>query len=410
MTIRRRLFISNILMYVIPILLIIVAGVLTFVVYSSIFGFPAAPVNYERRGNFLAPVLSFSVILLVMLGTSMFLTRRVIKSIVTPLDVLAKGVQQIRDGNLSYRIEYVGNDEFAPVCADFNEMAERLNSMVDARQKESRNRQELIAGISHDLRTPLTSLVAYVEGLEKGVALTPEAEAKYLQTIKAKSSDLEHIINQLFLFSKMDIGEFPLHIEKIDVFSDLRGFVAENAMEYRDKGLQVGFVEEGGGGEVGDGGGGGAVGAARLAYADIDVTQFHNVIYNVLENSLKYKTDADARATIYCGVEAGEPGIVVRIADNGPGVDPETLANLFEIFYRGDSARNDPHQGSGIGLAIARKTIERFGGTIEAENVAGGDGAGGAGDGGGGRGDGAGGAAGGGGLAITIRLPEKHDD
>lgn len=114
------------------------------------------------------------------------------RSITTPLDALVHGVRQIRDGNLEYRIEYDGKDEFAQVVDDFNEMAQRLQDMVNARQKDDENRRALIAGISHDLRTPLTSIKGYVEGLEKGVANSPQMRREYLDTIRQKTDDLEH--------------------------------------------------------------------------------------------------------------------------------------------------------------------------------------------------------------------------
>lgn len=165
-------------------------------------------------------------VIAVILITNRLLTRHVFRRITTPLDTLVYGVHQIRDGNLEYRIEYAEKDEFAQVVTDFNEMATRLLDMVNARKKDDVSRRELIAGISHDLRTPLTSIKAYVEGLEKGVATNPEMEKRYLETIKSKSDDLDHIVTQLFQFSKLDVGEFPFHMEWLDVGKLLEDYVA----------------------------------------------------------------------------------------------------------------------------------------------------------------------------------------
>ena len=120
-------------------------------------------------------VVVFLVVVIVLI-TNRLLTRYVFRYITTPLETLVYGVHQIRDGNLDYRIEYSGKDEYAQVVSDFNEMAVRLLEMVNARKKDDENRRELVAGISHDLRTSLTSIKAYVEGLEKGVATTPQME------------------------------------------------------------------------------------------------------------------------------------------------------------------------------------------------------------------------------------------
>lgn len=367
MTIKRRLFLSNLLMYIIPLLLIILVIIIMAMIYSNVYGTAPFQNNHNDPKSFRAPIIILIVLLMAVISTSWFLTRKIIRGILLSLETLSQGVHQLRDGNLSFRIEYQNADEFATVCDDFNEMAERLNEMVDARQKDYQSRKELIAGISHDLRTPLTSIKAYVEGLEKGVASTPEIERKYLTTIRTKTNDLEQIINQLFVFSKMDIGEFPLNMERVEIIEDLREFVNENYKEYRDKGLEINFSEEN----------------TSKAFLKIDRTQFHNVLDNILGNSVKYTNKQEAKATISCQKENNN--IVIRIIDNGQGVDQNTLDNMFEIFYRADTSRKNSHLGSGIGLAITRKTIERFNGRISAENIEGG------------------------GLAIIITIPENME-
>lgn len=296
-------------------------------------------------------IIFFFFIIVIIILINRFLTRFVFRSIMTPLDTLINGVHQIRDGNLSYRIGYDRKDEFAVVCSDFNEMAQQLSDMVNARQKDETNRRELIAGISHDLRTPLTSIKAYVEGIEKGVASTPQAQRRYFDTIKNKVADLEYIINQLFLFSKLDIGEFPFRLEQIDIGKELKYTINSLVNEYENKGLFVSLIQ-----------------STENVYVKIDVVQFRNVIHNILENSLKYKNEEYAVTKITCR-EAGTD-VVITLSDNGPGVPQDALEKLFDVFYRNDSSRKDPNKGSGLGLAITAKIIERLDGRIEAENVA----------------------------------------
>ncbi|KZL91724.1 sensor histidine kinase [Clostridium magnum] len=289
-------------------------------------------------------------IIIIIILTNRFLTRFVFKSIITPLDTLVYGVHQIRDGNLNYHIEYEGKDEFAGVCSDFNEMAQRLLDSVNARQKDEANRKELIAGISHDLRTPLTSIKAYVEGIEKGVASTPETQKRYLDTIKNKTNDLEHIVNQLFLFSKLDIGEFPLYLEQINIGKEVSNMVASLSEEYQKKGLSIELTQN-----------------VENVYAQIDIVQFRNAVINILENSVKYKTEERGQMKISCQEEG--PNVAITLADNGPGVSSEAIEKLFDIFYRGDRARTNPSKGSGLGLSITAKILEKLGGSIRAENV-----------------------------------------
>jgi signal transduction histidine kinase len=287
---------------------------------------------------------------LIILVTNRLLTRRVYKSIVTPLDLLVSGVHQIRDGNLNCRIAYTARDEFAGVCADFNEMAGRLLDMVNARQKDDENRRELIAGISHDLRTPLTSIKAYVEGLGEGVAATPESRARYINIIKSKTADLEHIIAQLFLFSKLDLGNFPFRMETFDIGLALSDFVKTAGEEYKQKGLSLDLAEN-----------------TRGLMVNADSVQLGNVFANILENSVKYGSKNGGIMRIACRAENGEA--LITLTDNGPGVPEASLEKIFHVFYRSDKARSNTGQGSGLGLAISAKIMERLGGSIRAANA-----------------------------------------
>jgi signal transduction histidine kinase len=292
------------------------------------------------------------------------LTYRFSRTIIRPLDILSEGVRQIHDNNLAYRVVYKNDDEFRPVCEAFNEMAGKLEKSLAQRQKDEANRRELIAGISHDLRTPLTSIKGYLEGLETGVAATPEMQERYFATIKNKSADLEHIIEQLFLFSKLDMDEFPLALRRVDLTLAVSDMIQEAENEYARRGLtlQLGETQKG-------------------LFVDADVLWLRNVIINILENSVKYKTKTQGTMTITCS--GGAPCAELRLSDDGPGVTAEQLEKLFDVFYRSDPSRNK--KGSGIGLAIGRKIIERMGGAIHAELPEAG------------------------GLAVVIRLPSRQE-
>lgn len=278
--------------------------------------------------------------------TNRFLTRFVFQHIEGALDILAGGVHEIRDGNLEYRIVYDRKDEFLPVCEDFNEMAVRLKSSVDGMQRQELSRKELIAGISHDLRSPLTSIQAYVEGLLDGVARTPETQKRYLETIKGKAQDLAHIISQLFLFSKMDLGENPEKLCTLQLDQTMAEMVSALEEEYREQGLNIHMESE-------------------QVEICADPVYLYRIVTNILENSLKYKEKESGNVWICLRRTAS--GCRLSFADDGPGVAGETLPHLFEVFYRGDLARQNPGGGSGLGLAIVAGAVKRMGGTIQAQ-------------------------------------------
>lgn len=277
--------------------------------------------------------------------TNRFLTKLVFRRIEEPLDILSQGVRQLGSGNLDFRIAYSRPDEFLPICRDFNEMARQLKANVTQLQNEQRSRKVLIAGISHDIRSPLTSIQAYVEGLLDGVAKTPEAQRRYLTTIKAKAEDLEHIVSQLFLFSKLELGEDSEN----RVLLSLDRCIADTAEgireEYGGKGLAISLDLE-----------------PCEIYAD--PIQIQRIVLNIAQNALKYGKRPQGHLEIRLRREQGD--LVLRFGDDGPGVSAESLPHLFEVFYRCDPSRRNPGTGSGLGLAIVAEAAAQSGGRASA--------------------------------------------
>jgi signal transduction histidine kinase len=284
--------------------------------------------------------------IMLILATNFFLTRMIIKNISAPLNILSFGVKQIQENNVRFRLEYRAEDEFLPVCGAFNEMAARLENMSNERKKYEENRRELIAGISHDLRTPLASIKAYLEGLEKGVASTPEMREKYLTTLKSKTHDMEHIINHLFLFSKLDINDFPLNLKIIDIGMFISDTVSELSGEYLKRGLAVELSK-----------------TIQNLPVNIEPALFRNVIVNILENSAAYKEAEQGKIEIK--IDVADNMAEICLTDDGPGVPDEALDKLFDVFYRVDQSRNT--KGNGLGLAISQKIVHRMGGSMRAE-------------------------------------------
>lgn len=279
--------------------------------------------------------------------TNRFLINFVFKKIDEPLTLLADGVAEISKGNLDYRLDYDSNDEFLPVCNSFNDMAERLKKSVELTKKNEENRKELLLDISHDLRTPLTAIQAYVEGLMDGVAQTPEMQKKYLETIKRKATDIEKMVSSLFAYSKLDMEEFRTNMESVDVFSFLTDTVEPSKDEYEKKGLNILIAQCDG------------------IKMNVDTELMRRVTVNLLENSLKYKDKAIGNMLITATAKNGR--IAVKFEDDGPGVEDDKLDKIFEVFYRTDKARSNTSGGNGIGLAFVKKAVEAMNGKVYAQ-------------------------------------------
>lgn len=297
----------------------------------------------------LAALVLLCAVLAAIWGTNRFLIRFVFQKINGPLVILSDGVREIGEGNLDYRIDYREKDEFAPVCEAFNGMAARLKASIDRARQDEESRKELLAGISHDLRSPLTSIRAYVEGLLDGVARTDEAQRHYLTTIKTKAEDIDRMVSQLFLFSKLDMAEYPMEPRTFRLDEFVTALAAETGGEYQSKGLDI------------------TVESLCPVWATADGALLRRVLANIMDNSAKYKTADVGRLRISVADTGGDCRVV--LTDDGPGVPEEALPKLFDAFYRSDPARKNPAGGSGLGLAIAARTVERMGGTIAARNA-----------------------------------------
>jgi signal transduction histidine kinase len=366
MTLKRKIFISNVLVIALP--LVVMFGVEAAVFGISGIDFSISPSESQQiindwneigRGIRIEPIL-IAIGIFVVGMVNLFLRRIMIKHIMKPLDTLSFGVQQIGKNNLGFRLDYRSNDEFRTVCDTFNETASRLEAMVKERQKNEDNRKELIAGISHDLRTPLTSIKVSINGIRSGVAATEDMREKYLSIIENKTVDLEHIIDQLFLFSKLDMDEFPVNTQIVSYSAMIGDCIEELSEEYERRGLVIV-----------------ASTLPEHIHIDIDPILFSRVLINIFENTIKYKTAEKGHIAISCTeIESsgGTKNVEITLADDGPGVAPESLEKLFDVFYRADQSRHDSSsggtvhkKGSGLGLAISAKIVTKMGGAIRAE-------------------------------------------
>ncbi len=234
-------------------------------------------------------------------------------------------------------------------------MRQELKKSIDKQVQYEDNRKELISSISHDLKTPITSIKGHVEGIRDGVANTPEKLDKYLNVIYQKSQDMDQLIDDLFLFSKLDLDRVPFELKDVQILDLIDNVVGEMKLEWENETQKIIF-------NVND------VSNEPL-YVNIDPQQIKRVMINLMQNSIKYmdKPEKEIRIT----VSNNKDSVQIIVADNGMGIDEEHLKYVFDRFYRVDESRNSDTGGTGLGLAITKQIIEQHQGHIIATSVLG---------------------------------------
>ena len=295
------------------------------------------------------PIL-FVALILILIVTNGLLTFYVSRSIIRPIRELQRAAKQMKEGNLDVSIKPMSKDELGQLAQGFEEMRVRLKGSIEMQQAYEENRKELIANISHDLKTPITTIKGYVEGIRDGVANNPEKIERYIQTIYSKSMDLDHMIDELFLYSKLDLQRLPFHFEKIHFDHYLQDFVEELRFDVEEMKVEVELVIDNNGSYLITG----------------DREHLKRVITNIVENSLKYIDKENKKIIFY--LSTSESHVLFKMEDNGPGIAEENLPLIFDRFYRADLARGTEKGGSGLGLSIAKRIIEEHHGSIWAES------------------------------------------
>lgn len=288
----------------------------------------------------------FFAAFVILIFTAMAVGLWIYRSIATPLVKLKKATQNIKEGNLDFVLEVHGNDEFADLCQDFEEMRIRLKESAEEKLIMDKENKELISNISHDLKTPITAVKGYVEGIMDGVADTPEKMDRYVRTIYNKTNEMDHLINELTFYSKIDTNRIPYTFSKLNVEDYFNDCAEEIGLEMATRGIELvyaNYVE----GDV-------------LVIADGE--QIRRVIHNLISNAIKYMDKP--KGIIQMRIKDVGDFIQVEIEDNGKGIAAKDLTRIFDRFYRTDVSRNSSKGGSGIGLSIVKKILEDHGGKV----------------------------------------------
>ncbi len=304
----------------------------------------ASELFIRMNRSFVVGVISAAVVIcMVAFGLFTWLN----DSLLRPLESLRQATRKIGSGDLKFSLRREENDEIGQLCNDFEEMRVHLKTQIDQREQYEQDVREMISNVSHDLKTPLTAIKGYAEGMLDGVADTKEKQDKYLKTIMVKATDMTLLVDELSYYAKLDNNKLPYNFERVNAVNYFRDCVEEYAIELEMKDYTVTFVSE-----IDD---------------DIDVTidceQIRRVMNNLIGNAVKYRRE-DVHGEIKVKLTDSLDSVRISVIDNGIGISREAQPHIFERFYRADKSRTSGRAGTGIGLAIVDKIVKEHKGRV----------------------------------------------
>ncbi|MBS7528299.1 HAMP domain-containing histidine kinase [Fusibacter paucivorans] len=307
------------------------------------------PVPFKRVDQF--ATLSFVAYLVLLIFMFMLFLNRILK----PLEDVKQAAIEIKNGNLDYQITYTHHDEIGEVYEAIEEMRNELKDAAIMREQYEKNRNELLSNITHDLKTPLTSIKGYIEGIVDGVAGTPEKIQRYAMTIHKHTVDMDVLLNDLFLMSKLDIDQIDFKYETFKVDDFLSDCYEDFYFDLSSKGIQFTYENL----------------CTTPLYIDGDRQNLKRVMINIIQNSLNHLDKGEKRIALVLDTTPSMQQVVITLTDNGKGIPEDQLNYIFDRFYRIDNARSSDSGGSGIGLSIVKKIIDKHDGHITATSALG---------------------------------------
>lgn len=289
-------------------------------------------------------------VILILFMTSSLLTWYMYYEFVRPINLLKDGTDRIREGDLDTDVEVMNKDEIGDLCTSFNEMREELKRSINARLKYEEETRELISNISHDLKTPLTAIKGYSEAIMDGVADTPEKMERYIKTIHNKANDMDVLLNELSIATKIDCNTIPYNFVKINIEAYFNDCIEEIGSDLEQRNMDFAYFNY----------------CDGNCYVMADPEQLKRVITNIISNACKYSGNR-SKGHVNIRLKEMENYIQVEIEDDGIGISVQDLPNIFNRLYRADASRSSSG-GSGLGLSISKKIIEDHGGHIWASS------------------------------------------
>lgn len=292
--------------------------------------------------------VSISFALLISIGgiIELLFHSRLDKTVFGPIAKLKKGVEEIAKGNYDIRVDIKSRNEMELLADSFNKMAAKLSEGERIKAEYEENRKALIANISHDLKTPITSIQGYIEAIMDVDAMPKESLKRYLKIISNNTAYMNKLIDDLFLFSKLDVQKLELKLENVRIGPYIDDLMEEFKYELDER--KIGFIYNN-----------------RLEKdlsVEIDLKRMQQVFRNIIGNAVKYGADKTLVITVDLYEKDGY--VCVDIGDNGPGIPEDKLRHIFDRFYRIDTERTKDLMSTGLGLAIARELVDAHKGKI----------------------------------------------
>ena len=257
---------------------------------------------------------------------------------------ISDAIQNISEGDLNTTIDVIGDDEFSSMAANLNKMAEDIRQLMEKERESERTKNELITNVAHDLRTPLTSIIGYLELLAGNTRIDPEMQHKYIESAYGKSKRLEKLIEDLFGFTKLNYGKMSMHVAQLDLVKLLGQLLEEAYPNFAEKNLSYDLQSNV---------------PAKMISADGNLLA--RLFDNLIGNAIKYGADGKR---VLVQIFAGEEVVTVSVTNYGYVIPPDELPLIFNKFYRVERSRSSSTGGTGLGLAIAKEIVDMHGGTI----------------------------------------------
>lgn len=318
------------------------------VVYADILGNVDSDPFRHFQQVIVMILFSVGIGLLILIGLIAGWTWYISRTIFIPISDIFTATEEMREGNLDHPINYSKKDEIGRFIAGFNLMRTHLKQSISKQQHDEKVRKELLASISHDLRTPLASIKGYVEGLEDGIVQNEEMRSRYVQVIKRKSNQLDRLIDDLFEFSKIELDQLSVDLQRVDsqeFFDDVLQH-AQLDMNLQNTRLLLSSP-------------------IPSVWIKVDAIRMEQVITNLVDNAIQYGAN---EINVMINKDDTATQLIVRVQDNGSGIASEDLPHVFDQFYRGEKSRSRRHGGTGLGLSITKYIIIAHGGEIQVES------------------------------------------